>query len=262
MESTTYRNAHFVADRWAATLMPEGKVIMQRRASSFNGYTIEAVDGNVGVICDLLFDDSNWSLRWFVINTGSWLSNRQILIHPSELEPPDIRHRAFPVALTRVQVEASPEISSDAPLCLQMDQGLNIYCDYSPALTEGVYGIDRYGLSGDTAFGSGGLSSVRAAPTGDPHLRSLTEVTGYHIHALDGDIGHLEDFLIDDESWRIDYAVIDTKNWGFGKHVLVSPAEIKEINWAGRNIHLELTCYKIKCGTSWTEPDWSDRAGG
>ena len=100
-----------------------------------------------------------------------------------------------------------------------------------------------------------------SAIVGDKHLRSLSEVTGYHIHALDGDIGHLEDFLVDDESWNLEYAVVDTRNWGFGKHVLLSPSEIKEISWGERYVRIDMTCYKIKASPSWQEPDWSDRPG-
>jgi hypothetical protein len=232
---------------------------MQRRASAFKGYTIEAIDGKVGSITDILFEDDNWRLRWFVINTGAWLAGRKILIHPSSLQQADIRQRAFPVTLTMTQVEAGPDIRSDEPISRQMDHALNDYYGYEPAWGGGLYGGAGYGLSSGSLAQANGWRNRDAALTGDQHLRSLDEVTGYHIHALDGDIGHLEDFLIDDESWKIDYAVVNTKNWGFGKHVLVAPAEVKEIDWAGRYMRLELTRYNIKCSPSWKEPDWSDR---
>jgi len=234
---------------------------MQRRASAFNGYTIEAPDGNVGYISDILFEDDDWKLRWFVINTGSWLLGRKILIHPGSLGRPDIRLRAFPVTLTKVEVEASPEIGSDEPVSRQMDHDLTNYYGYSPTWGGGFDSGDGFALTAGMMSNGNGWQNYEAPKTGDPHLRSLGEVTGYHIHALDGDIGHLEDFLVDDESWKIDYAVVDTKNWGFGKHVLVSPAEIKAVNWAERYIRLDLTRYKIKSSPSWKEPDWSDRPG-
>jgi hypothetical protein len=231
---------------------------MQRRASAFKGYTIEAIDGNVGSISDILFEGDNWKLRWFVINTGSWLLGRKVLIHPSSLQQPDVRRRAFPVSLTRFQVEASPGIRSDESVSLQMDHALNDYYGYNPTWSGGFYGGDGYGTSAGSMSRDNVWQNREPSPSGDPNLRSLDEVTGYHVHALDGDIGHLEDFLVDDETWKIDYAVINTKNWGFGKHVLVAPSEIKEIDWAGQYIRLELTRYNIKCSPSWKEPDWSD----
>ena len=60
----------------------------------------------------------------------------------------------------------------------------------------------------------------------DPHLRSIEAVTGYHIHASDGEIGHVEDFLIEDADWSIRYLVVDTKNWWPGKKVLISPRSV------------------------------------
>ena len=62
----------------------------------------------------------------------------------------------------------------------------------------------------------------------DVHLRSANKVTGYRIGATDGDIGHVEDFIIDDETWEIRYMVVDTQNWWPGKKVLVAP------QWIGR----------------------------
>jgi len=100
------------------------------------------------------------------------------------------------------------------------------------------------------------ISNPRAT-NGDPHLRSLLELKGYHIHALDGKIGHLTDFIIDDESWNIECALIDTKNWWLGKHVLLPASSIAEINWGGRYIRVDQTSYKIKTALPWTESDWS-----
>jgi hypothetical protein len=232
---------------------------MQRRVSAYNGYTVEAPDGNVGYISDILFQDNDWKLRWFVINTGSWLMGRRILIHPAALGRPDIRERAFSTPLPRAQVEASPEIGSDPPVSMQMYLIPNDYYAYDQSWIGGVYGDDGIGLSGGPRSNTGYRQSV-ANPPGDLHLRSLTEVVGYHVHALDGDIGHIEDFLVDDETWMFDYVLVDTKNWGFGNHVLVSLTEVKEFNWSERYVRVELTRYKIKSSPSWSEPDWSEHA--
>jgi hypothetical protein len=231
---------------------------MQRRVSAFKNYTIEAPDGNVGYISDILFEDNDWNLRWFVINVGSWLSGRKLLIHPAALGRPDIRQRAFPVTLTKAEVEASPDITADQPVSLQMEQQQQAYYAYSPMWDAGAYGGNGFGLSDGMMSNIGGRMHYDTGPAGDPHLRSLAEVVGYHIHALDGDIGHLDDFLVDDETWKLEFIVVDTKNWGFGKHVLISPAQIKDIDWGSRYVRIDLTRYMIKSSPSWQEPDWSD----
>jgi hypothetical protein len=235
---------------------------MLRRGSAFNGYSIEATDGKVGTVSDLLFDDTTWQLRWLVVDTGTWLSERKILIHPSSLDQVDIAGRAFPANLTKQQVEASPSIARDEPVSRQMDYDLH-----------GYYGWQ------EGSFASGGMtvSQIRPMPyvpspaetatngqtdkaKADPHLRSIAEVSSYLIHAIDGDIGHLETFLIDDESWTIRFLVVDTANWWMGKHVLVAPVAVKEINWRERFVRLDLTCYKIKGSPAWDNTGIVDRA--
>jgi hypothetical protein len=85
-----------------------------------------------------------------------------------------------------------------------------------------------------------------AKERGDPHLRSSRAVTGYHIQATDGDIGHVEDFLVDDQSWAIHYVLVDTTNWWAGKKVLVAPAWIEWVDWAQAKVHVTVTRAQIQ----------------
>jgi sporulation protein YlmC with PRC-barrel domain len=80
----------------------------------------------------------------------------------------------------------------------------------------------------------------------DPHLRSTLEVIGYHIQASDGEIGHVEDIIINDQDWTICYLVIDTHNWLPGKKVLVAPTWVKSVNWAQRKVYINLRRETIK----------------
>jgi len=80
----------------------------------------------------------------------------------------------------------------------------------------------------------------------DPHLRSIEAVTGYHSHASDGEIGHVEDFLVEDGDWSIHYLVVDTKNWWPGKKVLISPRSAREIDWTHRLVHIDVDRQMVK----------------
>ena len=80
----------------------------------------------------------------------------------------------------------------------------------------------------------------------DPHLRSTGQVTSYHIHATDGEIGHVDDFIVDDENWEIRFLVVDTRNWLSGKNVLISTQSITRVEWADSSVHLDLTRESIK----------------
>ena len=90
---------------------------------------------------------------------------------------------------------------------------------------------------------------------GDPHLRDLTSVTGYHIHATDGGICHVENFLLDDANWAIDYLIVDTSNWWIGKHVLISPYAVQNISWADEQIRLKVTREQVKTSPAWDPLD-------
>jgi hypothetical protein len=87
----------------------------------------------------------------------------------------------------------------------------------------------------------------------DSHLRSTDEVTGYHIEASDGEIGHVADFLVDDETWAIRYLEVDTRNWWPGKKVLVSPHWLDNVSWPDSKVYVDLTRETIRNG-----PEWSD----
>jgi hypothetical protein len=87
---------------------------------------------------------------------------------------------------------------------------------------------------------------------GDPHLRSAKEVTGYRIEATDGAIGHVDDFLLDDQTARIRYAVVDTRNWIPGKHVLIAPQWIREVNWADSRAIVNLTREAVRHSPTYT----------
>lgn len=101
---------------------------------------------------------------------------------------------------------------------------------------------------------SAGEDAPRNAPVlddGDPRLRSIAEVAGYRIHAADGEIGHVENFLLDSATWSIRYLAVDTRNWWPGKHVLLSPHAVKAINWSERHIQLNVTRDKVKASPPW-----------
>jgi hypothetical protein len=94
----------------------------------------------------------------------------------------------------------------------------------------------------------------------DPHLRSAQAVTGYHLQATDGDIGHVEDFLVDDQSWTIRYMLVDTTNWWAGKKVLVAPAWIKQVDWAQSKVHVTVTRAQIQTSPEYDPAREVDRA--
>lgn len=231
---------------------------MLRAGSALTGYAIEASDGQIGTVSDFLFDDESWKIRWLVVDTGTWLSGRKVLLHPSALEKADYERHALHVGLTKLQIEKSPSIFSDQPVSWQMERHLYDYYQWDP-----VWGGSNYfgvrpnaiatPLSSPTLFG-GAVAAEADDPLpehGDPHLRSVAAVTGYHVQATDCPIGHVEGILIDDVSWTIGYLIIDTKNWWPGEHVLMSPYAVREVSWDDQQIRLDVSSDQVKACSPW-----------
>jgi len=85
-----------------------------------------------------------------------------------------------------------------------------------------------------------------ADETNDTHLRSAKEVMGYRIRTTDDEIGHVEDFIIDERPWTIRYMVVDTRNWLPGRKVLVAPDWIDSVDWLEKQVSVDLTKEQVK----------------
>jgi hypothetical protein len=244
---------------------------MLHNASKIHGYAIEASDGRLGTVSDLLFDDASWLIRWLVVDTGTWLSGRKVLLPPTVLGHVDEKQKNFSVRLTRQEIKDSPGIDADRPVSRQMESHLYDYYGWNPYWNTGLFmGGYGYGYIG-------GMEGAIDAPSpdarrreervydtqrddDDPHLRSIAAVTGYHIHALDGEIGHVEDFFVEDADWSIHYLLVDTKNWWPGKKVLISPRSAQTIDWSKKLVNLNVDRQRVKASPAYDASMTVDRA--
>jgi sporulation protein YlmC with PRC-barrel domain len=219
-------------------------------ANTLSDYKIEATDGNIGHVDCFLFDERSWAIRYLVVNTGSWLTGRMVILVPSVLDKPETPTRVFPVELTRQQVKDSPDIDTDQPVSRQQEIKLHEYYgwatywqgDFGPILTARMPVVP--GISGRPIEGE--PPKVRTHEEPQAHLRSTKELVGYKIHATDGEIGYVEDFIVNTKKWHIQYLVVDTQKWVAGKKVLVPPNWITRISWEDSEVLVDVTKEKIK----------------
>jgi hypothetical protein len=221
-------------------------------ASDLVGHAIEATDGKIGSVEDFLYDDRHWAIRWAAIDTGDWLPGRTVLLPPAQLGSPDPDRSVFRVALTRAQVEASPAIAADPPVSRQMEAKLYEFYGWAPY------------WQGDFAAPGMALPIVPPAVAdtlerdGDPHLRGTGDTISYTVQARDGEIGHIEDFLIDSDAWAVRYLVVATRNWWPGKNVLIAPSWVSDISWSERTVRFDMTRERIKASPAY-DPSAFDR---
>jgi hypothetical protein len=217
---------------------------MLRSLKEISGYRIHAIDGDIGKVHDFLFDDEIWTIRYVVVDTGTWLSGRKVLIVPSAVERPEWETQTLFVNLMKDQVKDSPEIDADKPVSRQAEVVLHQHFDWAP-----YWIVPSTGITPPIPpeLESPEEESVPQQERVDPHLRSMKEVMGYNIQAPDGKIGQMDQFIIDDKDWFIRYMVVDIRTrLIFWKRVLVSQDWIERVSWANSTVYVDLPKELIK----------------
>jgi sporulation protein YlmC with PRC-barrel domain len=225
---------------------------MKRSINSLLGYIIIGTDGKIGHVEDFYFDDRTSTIRYIIVKTGGWFSDKRALISPEAFQKAEWESKTLYINLTQEKIKNSPDIDTDRPVSKQHEEFMRGYYSWP--------GYTGYGTDGYWGLGMWGYPNIKEIEAAEhlqqliatdhagesTHLRSTREVTGYHIHATDGDVGKVHDFIIDDENWKINFLVVETGNWFSGKEVLFSPDRIKEINWETGAVIIDTTITQVK----------------
>lgn len=231
------------------------------------GFTMGATDGEIGKVKDFYFDDQTWKVRYLVVETGNWLFGRKVLLSPVALQTPDWDNKVFPVNLTKDQVKHSPDIDTDQPVSRQQESELHSHYSW-PINTGAGVGFMTTGMVGgvvapgipfdqrisdevrnhedDTISDRGPNPETEDHTAGDPHLRSFKDVSGYNIHSADGELGEVEDFLVDSTTWNIPFVVVETGSWYSGSKILTPTNNIRKIEWEKSEVYINQTAESLK----------------
>jgi uncharacterized protein YrrD len=205
------------------------------------GHKLTASDGEIGHVKDFYFDDKTWVIRYVVADTGSWLTGRQVLLSPHAFGRVDREGKTLSVNLTRKQIENSPAIEEHKPVSRQYEIA---YYQY--------YGWPAY-WNGGGMWGPGGYP-VAMAPSkdqladrllphhpNDKHLQSTQALTGYAIHATDGEIGSVSSFMVDEKSWAVAQLTVEAGHWYSGREILIPTGKIERISYLDSQVFVSLT---------------------
>ena len=219
-------------------------------AKTLKGFKLCGLDGEIGKVKEFYFDDHHWTVRYLIADTGDWLTGKQVLISPHALVTVNREEKYVSINLTKKQIEDSPLLDSDRPVSRQFEESYYGYYGW-PVYWGGPYmwGPYPYILHNNKKR----IETPKSDKTWDPNLRSSLDVTGHTIQATDGEIGHVDDFVIDDDTWAIRYLVIDTRNWWPGKKILISPQWIESVSWKESKVTVNLLRESIKQSPEYTE---------
>lgn len=221
--------------------------VMKHSLNEISTYAIKTIDEAEGNVKDILFDEVEWIVRYVETDFGIELSGTRKLIPRVFFKNPNWDEQHFPVKLTKFDLKDCPDIALHLPISRIYEQ--KVYEHFK----EDEYWLQSY----ITPFGipaithpipSMGVSErmidERKLKT---HLRSFQEIKGYEVHALDGNIGQINNIIIDDKDWSIRYAVIDTSSWlPWSKNVLIGVNWMDEISYTSKQIKINLDVETIK----------------
>jgi sporulation protein YlmC with PRC-barrel domain len=222
---------------------------MLRIIKQLYGEKLGTFEGAIGHIKDFYFDDQKWAVRYVVVDTGSWLSARLVLISPDAFG--DLHHdgKVLLVNLTRKQIENSPSIETHKPVSRQYEEEYYQYYGF-PSYWHGdaMRGMHCFPEIPPPPYPLQSTQAIVGGPhyADDPHLRSTQAVSGYHIQASDGMIGHVTDFMMDDKSWAIHHLVVESGHWFSGKEVLIPLSKINRISYVESKVFVNLTKEAIR----------------
>jgi sporulation protein YlmC with PRC-barrel domain len=218
---------------------------MLRSIKQLYGDRLGASDGEIGHVKDFYFDDQTWAVRYLVADTGTWLTNRQVLLSPHVLGNAYLAGKVLAVNLTRKQIEDCPPIELHKPVSRQYEEDYYRYYGWPNYWQgDGLWGMNEFPILESP---KSNLPSNQTIPIGshlknaDVHLRSTQAVKGYHLHANDGIVGHVVDFMMDETSWAIGQLVIKTGNRFTGKEVQIPTNKVTRISYDESSIFVDLT---------------------
>jgi hypothetical protein len=219
---------------------------MLQNTKDLYGYKLAAPDGEVGQVKDFYFDDKKWAVRYVVADTGPWLTGRLVLLSPHAFGALRPLERTLRVKLDKKRIENSPSLESHRPVSRQYEEEYYRYYGW-PAYWSGsgMWGVSGFPMV-PPSFGDETGSRRQTLRPADKHLQSAQAVTGYHIQAVDGAVGHVSGFLVDAESWAIRQVAVETGHWYAGKEILISTGSVERISYDESKVFVSLTQAEIQ----------------
>ncbi|WP_087973228.1 PRC-barrel domain-containing protein [Oceanobacillus rekensis] len=209
--------------------------------SQLKDYNIVATDGELGKVKDLYVDDQKWDLRYVSIDTRKWLPGKKVLLSPTSFVGVNEEEKKLEVKYDKETVRNSPDVPEESQLSRETEQRLEEYYGWGPNLADPVI------------YGGGQMATVNLIRTPQPttteplydpvnpedDLRSGDEVIGFRVHANNGKLGNVADFIYDDAHWKIRYVVVESRDSILNtKYYVYNTDKIESADWLEGDLYI------------------------
>jgi sporulation protein YlmC with PRC-barrel domain len=229
---------------------------MKRSLKELSTCNIKTKDGKIGYTRDFLFDENLWVIRYLVADFGKLLTPERILIPRVFIKSPLLEDKLFISVLSQAEIDNCPRPEDHMPISRKYEEEIYKHYNFDPYWSTAFLGTaGSFYPPRPINIPSKDLNEEDL----DTSLRSFKEVEGYHVHASDGNIGHIEDLIIDEDDWQIIYAIVDTSNWlPWSKKVLLAIDWMRKISYVKREVKTNLTIETIKNAPEYKPADIID----
>ena len=205
---------------------------MLHRLQALVDHRVIATDGEIGSVRDFLFNDQTWAIHYLVVDVKRWLTREEVVLPVTAIKQLDWENKTLHVQLTKEQVRQSPDVDTKQPVSRQQEIAMQ---DYFGKL---AYWVDR---RSPLTFSMPTGIEYPMHTEGDLHLRSISNLEGYEVRGMDGELGRLEGFILDEASWHLGYLEVKAGEWLHSRSLLVPTRWVKFISWANRRVNLHHT---------------------
>ena len=205
---------------------------MMRKGTALYNRPIRALDGELGKVHEFYFDDRLWQIRYLVVELGTWIKSRRVLISPLALAAFD--GDQLTVQLTKSDIGNCPESETDKPVSLQQSERAETLF----AMSQPFGGLGGGGASALPLVARHTLGDPERGTRWNRHLRSSRAVARYVLLADEGECGGIENFLIDDRTWTIRFLVIKPSLRRNPALRLLGTAMVSGIRWEQESVDI------------------------
>ena len=193
-------------------------------ARELTGYTVLARDGRLGTIEDFHFNSRDWVIQYVIVNSLDWPIGRWLLMPPSAVERTDLEASVLLVKVTKGDIKKSSRVDTNDPVSRQQEIG-SAHCHKRFTYWDRITGSEGPD-STPVGVQAGKTSESDEVSSAKPKPQSAEEILGFRILARDGEVGRLEDLIVESETWAVNYLLVTTRNSPPGGRALLAPCWI------------------------------------